>query len=270
MNQKEVVRVASTGYQEIDDPIFTLLDEQIQPPAFRSPTPSGLGEPFDLEVARPRAVDIRRLYGLLGQEVPPEITAALGPSSPILLCHGLTPFYKPGQCPIGVWGMGYKITLNRLGGSTVALFPDSDLIEVAKVSQKLRLGVAVGGEISMPIEGLEIVNNIPGFQLAKSMLHATTDQTYGIAIDCSFSVMKIQAGPVGNGGARWNLYRADERIDLHQPLFHSLLVPAGTESIQLTIETWIRRSQRLFRWRSPRQWLYPPIDFDVSLEGLSS
>jgi hypothetical protein len=221
--------------------------------------------PFDLSAASPHAIDVLKLYSLSGLKVPPTIEASRGSTIPILLCHGLTPFYKPGVEPTGVWGMGYTATLKDVDAATVAVFPESKLLKVAQSRQELQFGLTAGGKIGVPDEGLALANQIPGVTMTGAELHATTNQEFGLAIRCSFSVLEVQAGPVGAGGARWNIYRTSERIDVFQPLFQTLLIPRGVERLCISVEMWVRRPFRFLAWTKVRQWLYPPVTFDVSL-----
>jgi hypothetical protein len=88
-----------------------------------------------------------------------------------------------------------------------------------------------------------------------------------VALQVTFSILEVQAGPVNAGGARWNIYRGRDSIDTFQPLFQTMLVPAGTAKLRFEIRTWIRGSRRFFGLVNGREWTYDPKTFDVSLES---
>ena len=132
----------------------------------------------------------------------------------------------------------------------------------------MTFGLEVGGGFQVPQETLQLTAQIPGLSLTGASLHATTDQTFGLALECSFSLLEVQAGPVGAGGVRWNLYRGRERIDTYHPLFHTLRIPEGTRSLRLVVEAWVRRSGRFFGLGRARHWHYPAQEFEVSFAGL--
>jgi hypothetical protein len=269
-------RLSSIGSEEVDDPLLARLDAELasadEAPLRR--TTRGLAtrddpdDPFDVEVPKPAAYDLRRLYKLSGAEVPPEHAAALGARVPLLICHGLTPFYKGGRRPSGVWGFGYSARLVGVDGDTVAFQPSSELIDVAKVEQEVTLGLDVSGSLSLaPDLGLGAA--LPGITLPSAKVHASTRQGVGLAITCRFSVVAVQAGPLAAGGVRWNIYRAKQSIEAFQPLFQTLRVPSGVKTLQFEVETWIRGSGYLFGLLGARHWHYPAQTFQVSLEGVS-
>lgn len=276
-------RLHSTGSLEVDDPLLARLDAEelaAEPVPLRSrrrwsPPDAGAAapppesdDPFDLEVPRPAAYDLRRLCQLSGQPLPADLRAALGARVPILLCHGMTPFYKGGQRPTGVWGMGYQAALVGVEGDTVGFLPRSELLEVAAVDQEVTVGLEAGGGFSLVPElagamGAALPVSLPG-----AKLHAATRQNLRIALSCRFGVVAVQAGPVGAGGVRWNLYRARDSIEAYQPLFHTLRLPEGVDRLQVEVRTWVRRSGRFFGLLGARHWEYPPRTFEVSLAGL--
>jgi hypothetical protein len=259
------INLISGPSEVIEDPILADLMEEGE---WRSGADTDEENPFDLTVAKPRAIDIARLYELAERELPVEIRAALGPRTAIMLCHCITPFYKPGQAPTGAWGMGYTITIKDLDAATVSLSPSDAIKEVATLEQKLNVGIEAAGKLSVPNENLKLLNEIPGVSINGAEVGATNDTQFGLALSFSFCALKVQAGPVGAGGARWNLYRKGERIDLSQPLFHTLLIPSDTSQLNISIETWIRTPFQLFAWKRVRNWTYDPVEFEVSLQGL--
>jgi hypothetical protein len=269
-------RLSSVGSEEVDDPLLDRLDAELASPdeARLRTTRRGLSagddpdDPFDVEVPKPAAYDLRKLYRLSGAEVPPEHAAALGARVPLLICHGLTPFYKGGRRPTGVWGFGYSARLVGVDGDTVAFQPSSELIEMVKVDQEVKLGLDVGGSLSLAPD-LAVGAVLPGISLPSAKVYASMRQDVGLAISCRFSVVAVQAGPLAAGGVRWNVYRARQSIEAFQPLFQTLRVPSGVKTLKFEIETWIRRSGYLFGLVGARHWHYPAQAFQVSLDGVS-
>lgn len=153
MNGSTAFRVSSNGSDEVDDPILDRLDareEAAQAAAdlLRDPVRAAAeaepDDPFDFELAKPSAIDLRKLHQLLKLPLPAEIEAALGPQTPILLCHGMTPFYKGGRQPTGVWGMGYRATIEGIDAVTVSFLPESKLLQVAQIKQRVQFGLEKG------------------------------------------------------------------------------------------------------------------------------
>src|SRR6185503_5733647 len=113
----------------------TLLDPELLEMAeknaatSRSPISASTGddwdEPFDLRVARPRAVDLRKLWAKENHSEPPELMAALCPKRPILLTHVVTPFPRDGDTPARVWSLGYEIVLPAATADTVSVAPSN-------------------------------------------------------------------------------------------------------------------------------------------------
>ena len=230
--------VSSMTWREVDDLTLAELDtsemERTAGTMLRDIPPRVPEHPFDLEVAKPRAIAIERLYRLLKKDVPADVRAALGATVPILLAHGMTPFYKAGQRPSGVWGMGYQSSIDNERCDTVSVIPESRKYNVIHVQQELSFGLKAGGEIgTSPVPALRLPNTGLTVDLTGASLRATTDQEYAIALQCTFAVLEVQAGPVDAGGARWNLYRGRESIDTYQSLFQTLLVTPGYDDAAL-------------------------------------
>ncbi len=228
-------------------------------------------DPFDLEITVPYAIAITELYRAVGKRPPKPVQAAVERGEvPVLVQHNLTPFYKAGKAPTGVWGMGYEFEPRAPGCVTLGTVPGSVTFDVMTVSQQVAFGVSIGGQVSigelpeLPLPGA------PGssIQLQGAKLHATTDQQFAVAIEFALSVLEVQAGPIGAGGARWNLYRGRRTIETNQPLFHTVLVPDGTNKIPVAVKTWVRRSGRFFGLIKPKHWDYPEQSFEVLISGL--
>jgi hypothetical protein len=262
-------RLSSIGSDEVEDSTLNHWDRPAPDAVFyRDIPPKEPEDPFDLEVAKPRAVSIERLYEIAGKQVPAELRAALGASLPLLVSHGMTPFYKAGHRPTGVWGMGYRALVDDQRCNTVALFPASRRYDVIKVSESLSFGIKAGGEIGFSeVPKFQLLNTLADVKLTGLALRTTTDDEFAIAAQCTLSVLEVVAGPVGAGGARWNLYRGRESIETYQPLFHTLLAPRKVQSLRFTVDTWIRGSGRFFGLLRARQWIYPSQVFEVSIES---
>jgi hypothetical protein len=270
MGEEPVRRISSSEILEVDDPILDAWDdlEPASEAAYRAVPERDPNDPFDVEVAKPRLISIEKLYALGGRAVPAQLQAGIGDGTPVLVCHGMTPFYKPGRRPTGVWGMGYRSELNEPRCSSVAVFPESRKYDVIETSQVLSCGIKLGGEIGIPeAKEAERTHDVSGITITGATVRAMTDQQFGIVIKCRFSVLEIQAGPVGSGGARWNFYRSRESVESYQPLFQTIVVPRDVSVLTFKVETWIRRSGRFFGLVKGRHWAYPPQTFDVALEG---
>lgn len=114
--------------------------------------------------------------------------------------------------------------------------------------------------------GLDLASGIPGLSLNGVKVEATTDAHIGVALQCEISFVQVQAGPIGEGGAGWNLYKKGQRIDIQHPLLHTLLAPNGTKALKVKINAWVREPRRFFRVLRGREWRFPSVDYAVSLE----
>ena len=261
--------LVSTGSTEVEDELLLSLGgaQEFEYRDFLIPDEKC---PFDLEVAAPRAVDVAKLYKLWHQRIPATIEAALGPRFAVMLCHSITPFYCSGRRPIGVASLGYTITFKpeNSGFRTASLFPESKLVNYGKIDTEIQLGLDAGGELAVPKETLALANTaVPGLNIAGAKINATTDVQLGIAIQCVFSFVQAQAGPVGEGGARWNIYKVGQRIDVNHTLLHTLLVPSTTMALHCKIASWVREPRRFFKWLKAREWKFPTVEYDISLDS---
>jgi len=272
----DAIRITTEQVEDVDDPILAELDDLFRAEeALLAPMgDSQLSEtldpdrPYDLELVKPRAIDLRKLYKLAGKEIPNEIEAALGPSTPVLLYQGVTPFTRPGEAPRGVWGLGYEVRPVDLDAATVALSPDTEVTRLGALESKVSIGLSAAGELAAPEAALAAANAIPGVALHNAQVEATTSTKLALAIRVEFSMVKVEAGPIGAGGARWNVYRVDERVVGFQPFIQTLLVPQKTKMLKLTVQPWVARRGRLFGVIGSRKFIPAPTTFEVSLEGL--
>jgi hypothetical protein len=264
--------ISSNEATEVEDPVLDRWDRSMTQAGavFRDVPEPEADDPFDLEVAKPYAVSVHRLYRTLGKKIPTEVRAALGTGRvPLLINHSLTPFYKPGQSPTGVWGMGYRCESVGAAADTIAVAPGSRKYRVADLSQRLSLGIKAGGEISLNQLRIPVSADAASIQLGDASVRATTDQEFAIAIEIAIAVLEIQAAPVGAGGARWNLYRTRESIDVNQPLLQTIMVRRGTPAIRMDVETWVRRNGRFFGLGGARHWTYPRQSFEIDVAELT-
>ncbi len=234
-----------------------------------APRPTPESCPFDLEVPPPYAVDLRRLCDLTRTKVPPEVEAKLGPNTPVLLYHRMTPFARPGEKAPRVWGMGYTVRLKGLpAAATIDLVPNNRLATLAAASTELSVGLGAGGDIGLPaIAGQAIGAAVPGWSVKEAKLSVSADarSAFVLSLDFDVSLLEVQAGPVGAGGARWNLYRHGQRLDVTQSLAHTVAVPKGTPSLKLAVTVWVRESG--FLGGPARQWSFAPQRFEVPLSA---
>jgi hypothetical protein len=221
-------------------------------------------QPIDLELRKPMAVDLEELCQLAQKPIPPVAAAALGPNRGLLLCHAMTAFAPPGERPSSIWGMGYEVILPDVGdASTISLAPDSKFESVARASAQVSLGLSAGGKIGIPIgavTGLPIPLTIPGINL-----EASTDDSFSVILKCDMRFVTVQAGPVGAGGARWNLYRHGQDLRSAQLLFQTVLVPRDVDELVVKLETWVRK-RGFFggRWGA-QEYRYPTETYTLSL-----
>jgi hypothetical protein len=270
------VRFTTERVEELDDPVLADLDQMHRAEEeFFAPMGEADAEPeidpdrpYDLEVVRPLALDVRKLYSRAGKDVPAEVAAALGPTVPVLLYQGLTAFTRPGEVPRGVWGLGYEVRTIDIDAVTVSLSPDTELTRVGGVDSSVRVGISAAGELSPPNAALTAVSALPGISLHKAQLEVTTSTELALAVSIDLSVVKVEAGPIGGGGARWNIYRTNERVVGFQPLIHTLLVPRGTQALNLVVQPWVSRRGIFSGLLGSKKFVPRATSFEVSLAGL--
>ena len=223
----------------------------------------------ELVIAAPRVLDLRVLHKQLKLPMPAHIMAALGAKRPVLLCHTVTPFYKPGRNPSGVHSIGYSTQVEGQSCRTVDLFPHSRLVKVLDLEQQVTFGLSLAGEFAPSpaaiTAGMNALTPLAGLQILNANVRGETTQSAGLTIRCSFSFIEVQAGPAGAGGARWNLYRTAKRIDVSQVLLQTLLVPEDIHHLLLSASCWLRRPRRWLALRRVHQWAFPEVTFEVDL-----
>jgi hypothetical protein len=168
----------------------------------------------------------------------------------------VTPFAQPGRRPPPIWGLDYEAQLVEAGSAhTVAIFPDSETVTKASMS-KLTFGVGASGKISFPCAPLAaampLASLLPGLTIEAS---AAADGGFQVA-GLTFTAVKIIAGQIPGGGAKWQLYRAGDELAQAQHLFHVVMAPAGEEQLRIrataavTCRTWYRTKSRPMMWRA--------------------
>ena len=248
-------------------PELAALQQELAPPDDdgRSRTRSAIGgqadPPYDLQSPEPRAVDLLGLWKRLGKEPDPELLATLGPSRPILLSHGITAFHKMGRRPRAIWGMGYQATVTDTDARTLDVTPRSEHLTVGSLEQSIRLGVTLDGRIEVPPVAASI-DAIPGVGLNGASIEIGADEHLAFTLRYEFRVLKVQAGPLAPGGARWNLYRQDQPLDDFHPLLQTLLVPRGARDLTVEVQAWAREAGFL---GPGREWTFEPRSYRVSL-----
>jgi hypothetical protein len=262
----EPPRLQATGFVDVDDDVFESLmrDEKDE---FRTAALNPDENcPFELAVAAPRAVDVVKLYKLWKRPLPATLEASLGPHFAVMLCQSLTPFYRSGGRPVGVASLGYRIEIEPTGCVIASVFPESKLLKVGTADVKIQLGLNADGGLDVPKTALALASGIPGLSLNGIRIDATTDTHVGVALQCEISFLQVQAGPIGQGGAGWNLYKKGQRIDIAHALVHTLLAPNGTKGLTAKIDTWVREPRRFLKLVRGREWRFPTVEYAVSLE----
>jgi hypothetical protein len=110
---------------------------------------------------------------------------------------------------------------------------------------------------------------IPGVALHEAALEITDDVNMRVAISLRLALVKVEAGPIGAGGVRWNVYRTDEAVVGFQPFVQTLTVPAGTKALELRVQPWVVRRGYFFGLVGTRKFIPGPTTFRVSVEGLA-
>lgn len=211
--------------------------------------------PFDLRVARPRAVDLRALWAATGEKEPPDIAAALGPNRPILLTHVVTPFPKDGRSPARVWALGYELVAHDANANTVSVVPSTEEYKAGELGQSVEVGIDLGGRVGSS----EVV---PGIDAS---IRAVTNQKFQFNASIRISLRKVMGAPVGTGGAVWKMFRQNEPLDQPHTLLQTVLVGPKTRTLRCTLKTWATQAGFLGTSLGARFWPYEDQEFEVAL-----
>jgi hypothetical protein len=258
-------RVAAvTGPEPTADPTIEALAAQLEPDEDeeRGGTESNFA-PFELGIPRPRAIDLRKLWKLGGKKPDETILAALGPSRPILLAHAVTAFPVGTGRPPRVWGIRYRSTVFGTDADTVDLQPTTELLDLVEVDSKADIGITLGGKLSVLPRVTGALDQLPGVELNGASVGASTDQKAALRIQFTLSVPKVISGPDANGGAAWQLFAQDRRLEGHQAMLQTLLVPKAAKRLRVEIVSSVAAAG----WFGPREWRYETASFDVPLDG---
>ena len=221
--------------------------------------------PFDLRIARPRAIDLEELWKLTGQPVPAEIAASLGPRRPILLSHVVTPFPRDGRAPGGVWGLGYELTVKDVDANTVSVVPNDEVLRVGEVGQDTELGLTLGGGLRVPEGTWQMSAGAPSVSLTGAEVTASTNWKFHFSVKLEITFRKVIGAPVDAGGAKWQMFRQDEPLDRPHTLLQTLLVGRETKSMACTVKSWAKQAGWLGTRLGAKLWPYHDTDFVVSL-----
>jgi hypothetical protein len=256
-------RISATGGPEpIEDDVIATLAAALEDDDEERGGAESRDAPFDLSIPEPRAMDLRELWKLARKKPDPQILAALGPNVPILFSHSVTAFPVGAGRPPRVWGIRYGSSLFGVDARTVSLQPTTELLDVLDVGAEAELELGLDGELAVPRPVSAIVSEVPGVTLNDARAGATADASAKLRIRFTLSVPKVIAGADARGGARWQLYSQDRRLDGHQALLQTLLVPKGTRRVRVDIISSVAAAG----WFGPRQWRFETESFDVDLD----
>lgn len=217
--------------------------------------------PYDLEPEAPRVLSLERLLSLSEVPLPPEISAATGEYCAVVVLHGLTPFHRRGHRPSEIWGMGYEsVPVDCDAARTVSYEPGNRVVKAIEVVQTMAVDVALDGSMAAGVPSDAAIPVAAGLAGA-----ASTRLGFALSLQIEWSVVEVQAGPVGHGGVRWNLYRQGSRIDRHHRLIQTMLLPRSTKELNVEVRTWVRR-RGLFGVFGTREWQSPVRRFTLAVE----
>lgn len=252
--------------RDVDDDVLTSMNRDL-PSAALGDEDEDRGDPkdapFNLGMPAPRAIDLRKLWKLAGKEPDPMITAALGARIPVLLSHGVTALPRPGRKPARVWGLGYKVELFDVAANTVDVQPGTDLLEIATVGAEATVDVGLDGSLEVPEVARAALDALPGVSLTAARVGAGIKENAKLSISFTVSVPRIISGlGDGHGGAEWNLYAQDKRLEGHQALLQTVLLPKGVKRLRIGVTGWAREAG----FFGPKEWVFETASFDVDLD----
>lgn len=240
---------------EVSDPVLDALTEAAEADAelFRT---MGDAAPELPEQDPGRPVDLRFDWAALTLRKPargPRRTAEL---IPVLIASTITPFAQEGRRPPPIWGIGYEAQLEGVEkAQTVSVFPDSETVTKASMD-KLTFSIGANGKISFPSAPLSaampLTTLLPGLTVEAS---ASADAGFQVA-GVKFMAVKVIAGPVVGGGAKWQFYREGQELAQSQHLFHVVLIPPGNGQLRIraqatvTCRTWYGKKSAPLLWRA--------------------
>ena len=221
---------------------------------------------YDLVLAPPAVVDLRRMLGQqAGHSVLSFAEAFVGQPVPILVCHAITPFSVPGERLAPIWRMDYQAELVGVEQArTVSVVPASEVVTKASVSVGTGMSLAAGAKLASPLGALAAM-----FPLPDAHLEASADGEVRLKLpDFKIEAVKVIAGPYGAGGAKWELYRRRDVLNVSQALLHVVALPAGVDQLTLRLQAWVCRRGWFGMKRENRVWRTPVRHVVVSLAAL--
>ena len=221
-------------------PELAALQQELAPPDDdgRSRTRSAIGgqadPPYDLQSPEPRAVDLLGLWKRLGRKPDPNLLASLGPTGRSSSRMGSRRFTRwgGGHGQSGAWATRRPSSTSRHGRSTLRR-PANTSRSAPSSRTSVSASPSTGGSRSRRQRSRR--GALPGVGLNGASIEVGVDERVAFAIRYEFRVLKVQAGPVAPGGARWNLYRQDRPLDDFHPLLQTLLVPRGVRGVTVEV-----------------------------------
>jgi hypothetical protein len=229
-----------------NDPVLDALEREFHQLAgnMGAPGTKGAGElPVDVEVVKPLAFDLRRIFALRDKAMGAGESTwkdVLGQNRvPILVRHGVTPFFAPGARPRAVYALGYQATIEE-DAETIDVAPTTQMLEVGSIDQQVTFSLSSGGKFDSVSSPAADMAKIAGIELPSVELGASVSNQAELRIRLKLELLKSQAAPVGAGGARWNLYRQDETLVGFTPLVQTMLVSPATQSLTFKVFSWAK------------------------------
>ncbi len=270
----ESIQLSAEPAGVVTDPVLDVLSDEAEAEAeLFAPMGGEEDEPqhedpnrsYDLVVAPPAAVDLRRMLG--PQADHSVLTEAfVGLPVPLLLCHAITPFAVPGERPAPIWRIDYRVEVLRVEEArTVSLVPASEVVRTASLSVGTGMSVAAGAKLASPLGALGAVLPFP-----EAHLEASVDGQVRLSLpDFKIEAVKVIAGAYGAGGAMWQLYRRRDVLNVSQTLLQVVALPAGVEQLSLRLQAWVCRRGWFGMQRENRMWHTPIEEVTISLATLN-
>jgi hypothetical protein len=269
----ESVQLVAEPAGVVDDPVLDELTDEAEAEAElfapmgaepAAPAEENPDQTYSLVLAPPVAIDLRRaLAGVAGHPQLALTEAFVGLPASVLLCHTMTPFALPGERPVPIWAMGYQVELLGVAAArTVSLVPASEVTTTATVSVSAGMRLEAGAGL----DPLGLLNAVVPMPLPDVHLKASTDGQIRLELaDFKVQAVRVIAGPVGAGGAMWQLYRHREVLNVSQVLLHVLALPAEVDQLTVRLSAWVSRRGLFGMKPENRTWRTPAQDFTISL-----
>lgn len=216
--------------------------------------------PLDVEVVKPIALSLKRIFEASASP----FKDALGDNKiPIVIRHGLTPFFPATTRPRPIWGLGYQAKLAE-DAATIDFAPKTEMLEVGSVDQHLWFGLTTGGKLStIAATENEVLQPLAGIDLPDIEIGGGVGNKLELRARIKLELLKVQAGPIGAGGVRWNLYRQDKTLVAFTPLVQTMLVSPDTKKLTFEVVTWAKVGG-IFGIGT-KAWIAEPKTFEVAI-----